>query len=215
MKDISGKIRVLVAVFAVGFFPVSGMAQSYSVMDTSSLDFSEKNKEVKNSPVYASALLQHDIDAVAPVTDNELQLFVRDWKKYSHWLKSDGNQYKAVAYLGVDNTADYPPEVIHWMDEHGWATDRFFLLERKFRTTLAVLEQETKRTNLLKHVERQIRQLEENQNLTLEQKRQMKDRYIDTIHTIRSATAVKAPVSSDEYELIKLNRSVLAQVLDE
>ncbi len=215
MKGLSEKIGFVFAVFVAGFFPVSGMAQNYSVMDTSSFDFSEKNKEVKNSPVYASALLQHDIDAVAPVTHEELQLFVRDWKKYSHWLKSDGNQYKAVAYLGVDNTADYPPEVIHWMDEHGWATDRFFLLERKFRTTLAVLEQETKRTNLLKHVERQIRQLEENKNLTLEQKRQMKDRYIDTIHTIRSATAVKAPVSSDEYELIKLNRSVLAQVLDE
>lgn len=43
----------------------------------------------------------------------------------------------------------------------------------------------------------------------------MKEQYAGTIRTVRAATNVKAPVTPEEYELIKLNREALTRILSE
>ncbi|HAW34227.1 MAG TPA: hypothetical protein DCX19_06365, partial [Alphaproteobacteria bacterium] len=131
------------------------------------------------------------------------------------WLKTDGNQYKAVAYLGVSKNADYPVEVVRWMDEHGWAADRFFLLERKFRVTLSVMAQENKQTSLLNHLELQIRQLDSNETIGKEEKARLREQYVAQTRSVRAATSTTAPVSPEEYELIKMNRAALTKILAE
>jgi len=156
-----------------------------------------------------------DLRAAAPVRFPELRRFVADWRKYSRWLKTDGNQFKAVAYLGVSKNADYPVEVVRWMDEHGWAADRFFLLERKFRITLSVMAQENKQTSLLNHLELQIRQLDSNSALGKEEKERLREQYVAQTRSVRAATSTTAPVSPEEYELIKMNRAALTKILAE
>lgn len=218
MKNLSGRFFVVSSLLIFGgFISPPAFAAKYSGAGRPSRQFSSQKplEERKAPPQEATSMPQKDLDAVAPITFDELRLFARDWRKYARWLKTDGNQYKAVAYLGVSKSADYPVEVVKWMDAHGWVTDRFFLLERKFRITLSVLEQESKQSNLLNHLEFQIRQLEENDNLKEEQKKAMKAQYLGTIRTVRAATNVKAPVTPDEYELIKLNREALTKILAE
>lgn len=171
--------------------------------------------EKKQPPENATAMPDADIRAAAPMTMNELRLFLQDWRKYARWLKTDGNEYKAVAYLGVSRSADYPVEVVRWMDEHGWAVDRFFLLERKLRITLSVQEQEKKQTMLRTHLEKQMKAVDENNTLSPEQKKSMKDRYFGTIKTLREVMSAKAPVSPEEYELIKFNHDAIAKVMAE
>ena len=146
---------------------------------------------------------------------DELRSFLQDWRKYARWLKTDGNEYKAVAYLGVSRSADYPTEVVRWMDEHGWAVDRFFLLERKLRITLSVQEQEKKQTMLRSHLERQINAVENNKALSKDQKESMKKRYLETLGTVNEVTSSKAPVTPEEYELIKFNHDAIAKVMAE
>ena len=216
MKNLSGRFCVIFALFAIGGLPSSVSAAKYSVERTAAQRFSAQRPAAKKPlPPEATALPQEDLSAVSPVTFDELRMFARDWLRYAAWLKKDGNQYKAVAYLGVSPSSDYPAEVVKWMDAHGWAADRFFLLERKFRATLSVLEQDLKQANLLNHMETQIRQLEQNKQMTPEQKKSMKEQYLNTIRNIQSAVNTKAPVTPDEYELIKLNRDALTRILSE
>ena len=191
----------LTAFFIGAFFPLNAFAQEYEDDDLS-------------QPAAAS-LPDDDLKAIAPITFDELRFFVRDWKKYTRWLKKNDNEYKAVAYLGVSPSNDYPPEVVKWMDEHGWAVDRFFLLERKFRQTIAFQKKDAKQGMLKAHVERQIKELDKNPALSIEQKRTMRRKYQETIKDIRSKMKDKAPVTPEEYELIKLNHDVLAKILDE
>ena len=217
MKNLSGYFCIVCGLSLTGLLPFSAFAAKYSGAGTASRQFSAERSasEKPAPPPEASSMPQEDLKAVSPITFDELRLFARDWLKYARWLKTDGNQYKAVAYLGVSAAADYPPEVVKWMDAHGWAVDRFFLLERKFRVTLSVLEQENKQANLLKHLEFQIRQLEKNDKMPAEQKKRLKEQYAGTIRTVRAATNVKAPVTPEEYELIKLNREALTRILSE
>lgn len=172
-------------------------------------------KEKPPLPREASQMPQKDLEAVAPISFDELRLFVRDWRKYSKWLKSDGRQYKAVAYLGVSEKTDYPSDVIKWMDTHGWATDRFFLLERKIRMTLSVQQQEEKRNNLVGHLERQIEALRNNTKISQEERKKLQDQYYKNINEVRNATDGKAPVTPEEYNLIKLNKEALEKVLSD
>lgn len=194
----------LMAFFAGIFFPSVVFAQEYEEDDSSSLSASE-----------AATLPAEDLNAVAPITFNELRFFVRDWKKYTRWLKKNDNEYKAVAYLDVSPSSDYPPEVVKWMDEHGWAVDRFFLLERKFRQTIAIQKRDAKQNALKAHLERQIKDLNKNPALSIDQKKAMRKQYQETIATVRASMKGKAPVTQEEYELIKLNHDVLAKILDE
>ncbi|MGN1080189.1 MAG: hypothetical protein ACI4TE_08475 [Alphaproteobacteria bacterium] len=212
MRNLSGRFCIAFSLFLGGLLPSSVFAAT-----AASRQFSSERpaSEKPAPPPEASSMSQEDLKAVSPITFDELRLFARDWLKYARWLKTDGNQYKAVAYLGVSAAADYPSEVVKWMDAHGWAVDRFFLLERKFRITLSVLEQESKQSNLLRHLESQIRQLEKNDKMSADQKKSLKEQYAGTIRTVRAATSVKAPVTPDEYELIKLNREALTRILGE
>lgn len=169
----------------------------------------------KKLPSQATEMPMEDLKSSAAVTFDELRSFVRDWRKYARWLKTDGNEYKAVAYLGVSKTMDYPPEVLKWMDEHGWAADRFFLLERKFRITLSVQQQEIKQETLKSHLQQQIKMLDENKALPAEKKKEMKEQYERTLVSLLSSPYTKAPVTPEEYELIKLNRDALMRILSE
>ena len=169
----------------------------------------------KPLPYGAVAVSVEELKAAEPVTFEELRRFVRDWRKYDHWLKTDGNQYKAVAYLGVSPSVDYPPEVVKWMDEHGWAVDRFFLLERKFRMTLSIQKQETKQVLLTEHIRKQMEQVRDNSSMSLDEKRTLMMQYRNTMRNVRTTTSARAPVTPEEYELIKINHDALARVLAE
>ncbi|MBR1778185.1 MAG: hypothetical protein IJ752_06345 [Alphaproteobacteria bacterium] len=214
MKNKFGKFCTASILLAVCGFAPSALAAKYSG-GGAARQYSEQPYayEKKAPPPQASAMPKEDLKAAEPITFDELRLFVRDWRKYARWLKTDGNEYKAVAYLGVSHASDYPPEVVRWMDEHGWATDRFFLLERKFRMTLSVQEQELKQSNLKTHMERQLAQLDSNEDMPAEQKQRLRKQYTDTLRTLRSTAHTKAPVTPEEYELIKLNREALLRVL--
>ena len=215
MKNLSGRFCIVCGLFLVGILPSSAFAAKYSGAASRQFSADRNASEKPALPPEASSMPQEDLKAVSPITFDELRLFARDWLKYARWLKTDGNQYKAVAYLGVSAAADYPPEVVKWMDAHGWAVDRFFLLERKFRITLSVLEQENKQTNLLRHLETQIRQLEKNDKMSAEQKKSLKEQYAGTIRTVRAATSATAPVTPEEYDSINLNREPLTRLLTE
>lgn len=209
--------RVWVLCLAVALAPSMADAAKYSGSGTPSLQFSSEPNyaDRKAPPPEASQMPMRDLRAAAPVRFPELRRFVADWRKYSRWLKTDGNQFKAVAYLGVSKNADYPVEVVRWMDEHGWAADRFFLLERKFRITLSVMAQENKQTSLLNHLELQIRQLDSNSALGKEEKERLREQYVAQTRSVRAATSTTAPVSPEEYELIKMNRAALTKILAE
>lgn len=201
--------------FSVPFQPVR--AAKYSEDNNSGRQFAGERplSERRAPPPEASDMPLKDLEAVAPITFDEMRLFVRDWRKYARWLKSDGHQYQAVAYMGVSHKADYPPEVVKWMDAHGWATDRFFLLERKFRQTLSVLEQENKRTNLVRHLEYQLDVMKRDTKLPIEERREKEAQLYKNIRDIKDVTDVKAPVTPEEYELIKLNKDALETILSE
>ena len=216
MKNGFGRFCAIGVLLAGCGFSQDAVAAKYSGGGTAR-KYSEQPAEYekKAPPPQATSMPDEDLKAVAPITFDELKLFVRDWRTYSRWLKTDGNEYKAVAYLGVSKSNDYPIEVVKWMDEHGWTADRFFLLERKFRKTLSVQDHETKQTTLISHMESQVRQIDENASLSDEQKKQMKQSYLDMIRSLRLSLNVKAPVSPEEYKLIRLNHDALAKVLSE
>lgn len=162
-----------------------------------------------------SPMAEKDIAATEPVTFDELRRFARDWRRYSRWLKEGNNQYKAVAYLGVSPSTDYPAEVVRWADEHGWAADRFFLLEQKFRLTLSNILQDEKRKNMTRHLQAQIDAVRRDTTLSPEQKRQKTAQYYRGIRSVKDATQTKTPVTPEEYELIKLNRNALEKILQD
>ena len=213
MKKKFGSLCSICLFMEMAFLSSAGAGQESNLSHQFSAELPAPKQRVL--PAGATAIPEEELKAAAPITFNELKAFVRDWRKYTRWLKSGGNEYKAVAYLGVSRLSDYPPEVVKWMDEHGWAVDRFFLLERKFRMTLSVQKQEDKQTLLRNHMEQMINQVETNNGLSNDQKQNMKQQYMTTIQSIRAATNVKAPVTPEEYELIKLNHNVLARILAE
>ena len=210
-------VQVCMTAVSIG---VCAASSAYAAKYTSGSE-AQKNStlpaeyEKQRPPKEATAMPDADLRAAAPMTMNELRSFLQDWRKYARWLKTDGNEYKAVAYLGVSRSTDYPAEVVRWMDEHGWAVDRFFLLERKLRITLSVQEQEKKQTTLRNHLEKQMKSVDENKSLSAEQKQSMKNRYFETIKTLREVMSAKAPVSPEEYELIKFNHDAIAKVMAE
>lgn len=195
---------------------VPARAEIYSPdMVGTARSFSEqKNKSERRAPPKeASPMPDKDLLATDPVTFEELRRFARDWRKYARWLKEGNNQYKAVAYLGVSRQLDYPPAVVRWADEHGWAADRFFLLERKFRLTLSVLRQEERRANLTGHLQRRINETRMDSSLAPEKRKQLMAQYYRNIREVQNATQSRAPVTPDEYELIKLNKTALETIL--
>lgn len=161
-----------------------------------------------------SPLPRKDVEVIAPMTFDELRRFVRDWKRYSRWLKTDGKQYHAVAYLEPVETADYPDEVVRWMDERGWATDRFFLLERRIRETLSVLKMEEKRTNFTEHMQLQIISLQKDPTKTKAEKKALEEQYLKSVENVVQSMNYVPPVSPEELELIKLNRKALEAVME-
>ncbi|MBO4520479.1 MAG: hypothetical protein J5787_04665 [Alphaproteobacteria bacterium] len=215
MFSLVGRLCVIAFFLAATGFPSAAFAAKYSGVRTKNRFVAEKTVKKKPLPAAAVALPEKETRAADAITFEELHLFVRDWRKYARWLKKNDNEYKAVAYLGVSPSTDYPPEVVKWMDEHGWAVDRFFLLERKFRQTLSVQKQEAKQNTLISHLEKQIQDVERNHSLTQAQKKEMIDQYLQTISSVQASISGKAPVTQEEYNLIKLNHDVLARVLDE
>ena len=215
MRSLFGKVCVITFSFIGIGFPFDSFAAKYTGKTASSQFSEETPVPQKPLPPEAQPLPEEDLKVSAPITFDELRLFVRDWRKYTRWLKKDGNEYKAVAYLGVSPSSDYPPEVVKWMDEHGWAVDRFFLLERKFRETLSIQKQDAKQSVLRSHLERQIQDAENDRSLTMDQRKEMIQKYRESIMTLRSTAGNKAPVTPEEYELIKLNHDVLSRILDE
>lgn len=209
--------RMLGKFFAVGLLMSTALGSSVSMAQEKNLSrrFATEAPAKKPLPAGAVAISNRELRAADPITFEELRLFVRDWRKYARWLKTNGNEYKAVAYLGVSRSSDYPPEVVKWMDEHGWAVDRFFLLEQKFRKTLSVQKQEKKQVLLQSHIEQLKKQVENDASLSMEEKKEKLLHYNRTIENVHTVTDMKAPVTPEEYELIKLNHDVLERILAE
>ena len=202
--------------FLAGFLLAPETLRAQSAVDYSrQLSEQPSVSEQRPLPLEAVAISDEELKAAAPVTFDELLSFVKDWRKYSRWLKSGGNEYKAVAYLGVSRSADYPPEVVKWMDSHGWAVDRFFLLEYKFRRTLAVQKQEARQILLRQQADQIMEQAKNDKTLSREERKNLKNKYTSMVRHIRSSSGAKAPVTPEEYDLIKINRSVLDRVLAE
>lgn len=155
-----------------------------------------------------------DVASVSPITFEELRFFVRDWRRYSRWLKNEGRDTGAVAYAGVSPVADYPPEAVRWLEERNWAPDRFFLIERRIRETLSVLQKEEKRRVFTEQMQRQIRMLQTDTSKTPEQKAAMQRQYTKNIQNMVQAMKYTKPVSDKEMKLIQLNREVLENVMD-
>lgn len=210
MKKVFGHFWTL-SVFCAGMMLTCSAQAAKYASDNPNRQYTSERTSKKAPPPQASAMPDADLKAAAPITFDELRLFVRDWRKYKRWLKTGKNEYKAVAYLGVSQSSDYPTEVVKWMDEHGWATDRFFLLERKFRMTLSVLQQEAKQGVLRDHLEKQMAQVGQDNSLSPDQKLDKKQQIQNTIASLRAK--VKAPVTPEEYELIKLNKDALEKIL--
>ena len=205
--------------YAIGLF--SGGLLIPFALNAQQIDYSRQlsalpsASETRPLPLEAVAISDEELKAAAPLTFEELRLFVRDWRKYTRWLKEDGNEYKAVAYLGVSRSADYPPEVVRWMDSHGWAVDRFFLLEYKFRRTLAVQKQEARQTLLRQQADQLLNRANAGGELSLPEKRNLKRKYDSMMRQIRTSAGAKAPVTPEEYEMIKVNRDVLDRIFAE
>ena len=205
-------VFILIALLSAA--PAQAVIYTSDVVGTARTFSEQKNKSERPAPPkQASPMPDKDLLATDPVTFEELRRFARDWRKYSRWLQEGNNQDKAVAYLGVSHNMDYPAEVVRWTDEHGWAADRFFLLERKFRLTLSVIRQQERRANLTAHLQRQINSVRNNSDLTPEQKKKTMSQYYRNIREIQHATEAKAPVTPDEYEMIKLNKTALEKIL--
>lgn len=159
-------------------------------------------------------LSKTDVASVSPITFEELRFFVRDWRRYSRWLKNEGRNTGAVAYAGVSPNSDFPPEAVRWLEERNWAADRFFLIERRIRETLSVLQKEEKRRVFTEQMQRQIRLLQSDTSKTPEQKAAMQKQYTKNIQNMVQAMKYQKPVSDKEMKLIQLNRGVLENVMD-
>lgn len=213
MKNGFGLFYAIALSAGVSFLPFAACAQN--------VDYS-RQFSAQQTPSAPPALPRgsvpipaEELQAAAPVSFEELRQFVKDWRKYTRWIKSSGNEYKAVAYLGVSHSTDYPVEVVKWMDSHGWSVDRFFLLEQKFRRTIAVQKQEAKQTLLRQQAERIFEESNSDKKLSSLEKKSLKKRYSAMLGQIRSSAGEKAPVTPEEYELIKLNQDVLDRILAE
>ncbi len=205
---------VVILMTLLAAMPAQAAIYTSDVVGTARTFSEQKNKAERPAPPkQASPMPDKDLLATDPFTFDELRRFARDWRKYSRWLQEGNNQYKAVAYLGVSRNMDYPAEVVRWADEHGWAADRFFLLERKFRLTLSVIRQQERRANLTAHLQRQINSVRNNSDLKPDEKKKTMSQYYRNIREIQHATEAKAPVTPDEYEMIKFNKTALEKIL--
>ena len=192
------------AVFACPF-PASVFAAGY----TTQVDLAQKPR----LPYGATDLPDRDIAATQPFTFPEFTNFIRDWRKYKRWLDEGNNRYKAVAYLGVSPSTDYPPEVLRWCDEHGWTADRFFLLERKMRIGLTAVQQEERRTVMENQLRAQIKTIRENTELSAQERATKEKDLVRQIHRVWKNTEYKAPITPSEFEMIKFNKTAVASTL--
>ncbi|MCQ2913956.1 MAG: hypothetical protein MJ247_02030 [Alphaproteobacteria bacterium] len=197
--------------FTISFF----ICLDVEAASESAKEFAAQPDQAKPLPANATKLTEKDIKATKPMDFKELAHFARDWRKYQQWLKQNNNQYSAVAYLGVSNSTDYPPEVLRWVDEHNWTADRFFLLEAKIRQTLVIIRQEEKRESLVNHLRQQAEDIKSNDSLTKEQRKNLSNQIYDDMRKVRKETSEKAPVTPTEYDMIKLNKEALGAILNE
>ena len=151
--------------------------------------------------------------AARAFTFNEFANFIRDWRKYKHWINEGKNRYKAVAYLGVAPSSDYPPEIVRWCDEHGWAVDRFFLMERKMRSGLTAAQQEEKRTVMVKQLKAQIAGLKQDKTMQAEQRAERENELYAQMQKVMNTTVYKAPISPAEFEMIKFNKTAVESTM--
>lgn len=177
----------------------------------SAKEFAEQKKPV--TPQNAVPFSNKDLMATAPMNFEELKNFLRDWRKYNHWLAEGNNQYEAVAYMGVSASADYPSPVVRWVEEHGWTCDRFFLLELKVRRTLAVIRMEERRNTLIASYRSQLESAQKNTSISQSEKNALIKRLQADIRDTQRKAIQKAPVTPAEYDLIKLNKDPIAVVL--
>ena len=159
--------------------------------------------------------LQEERKTSGVITSDEIVSFIRDWPQYVQWLKASGNESKAVAYLGVSQSADYPAEVIKWLEKRNWTADRFFLLEQKFRGVISIQTQEAKIVSQISDLKKRIQMIGANTMLTVEQKQVMASKYSDNIKKLERNLEFDVPVTRQEYLLIKQNYGMLAKVLSE
>ncbi len=176
-------------------------------------DFTSVRDGKPSAPRGAVGLSDADIAATQAFTFNEFANFIRDWRKYKHWINEGKNRYKAVAYLGVAPSSDYPPEIVRWCDEHGWAVDRFFLLERKMRSGLTAAQQEEKRTVMVKQLKAQIAGLKQNKTMQAEQRAEREKELYAQMQKVMNATVYKAPISPAEFEMIKFNKTAVESTM--
>ena len=212
MKNGFGLFYAIALSAAVSLLPFGAHAQDIDY----SRQFSAQQTPPSAPPVLPRGSIPipaEELRATDPLDLKELQHFVQDWLKYTRWIKSSGNEYKAVAYLGVSPSTDYPVEVVKWMDSHGWSVDRFFLLEQKIRRTIAVQKQEAKQTLLRQQAERIFEESNSDENLSSLERKSLKKRYSAMLGQIRASVGEKAPVTPEEYELIKQNQDVLDRIL--
>lgn len=195
------KLRPVFLIFAASLCLITGTGDLYAQQQQSGVP--QKTQMPKS-----------DVDSVSPVTFEELRFFVRDWRRYSRWLKNEGRGTGAVAYAGVSQNPDYPPEAVRWLEERNWAPDRFFLIERRIRETLSVLQKEEKRRVFTEQMQRQIRLLQADTSKTPEQKAAMQKQYLKNVQNVVKAMKYQKPVSDKEMTLFKLNREVLERVMD-
>lgn len=179
----------------------------------SAKEFAEQKKSVP--PKGAVPFSNKDLLATAPMNFEELKNFLRDWRKYNHWLTEGNNQYEAVAYMGVSKSADYPSAVVRWVEEHGWTCDRFFLIELKVRRTLAVIRLEERRNTLIANYRSQLENAQKNTSISQSEKNALIKRLQADIRDTQHKAIQKAPVTPAEYDLIKLNKDSIASVLKE
>lgn len=194
------KLRPVFLIFAASLCLITGTGVVYA--------------QQQSSVPQKTQLPKSDVDSVSPVTFEELRFFVRDWRRYSRWLKNEGRGTGAVAYAGVSTNPDYPPEAVRWLEERNWAPDRFFLIERRIRETLSVLQKEEKRRVFTEQMQRQIRLLQADTSKTPEQKAALQKQYLKNVQNVVQAMKYQKPVSDKEMTLFKLNREVLERVMD-
>ena len=154
---------------------------------------------------------EHKVSGV--ITADEITSFIRDWPQYTKWLKESGNQTKAVAYLGVSPSADYPAEVVKWLEKRNWTADRFFLLEKRFKEILSIQVLEARVNAKTRELEKRIKTIKANSSLSADQQSSMTEKYTDNIKKIQKELAINIPATETEYLLIKQNQNILARVL--
>ena len=157
--------------------------------------------------------LQPEQQEPKELSQEEIQTFAKDWTEYAQWLKSSGNEKNATAYLGISSSAEYPAEVVKWLEKRNWTTDRFFSLEQKFRETLSAQAREARTLPQIDALEKRIRAISANTSFSQDQKDIMLEKYKGQIKILKKGLESKPDISQKEYDLIKQNYGLLARAL--